>query len=184
VVAVSRDGQLVVNRAYGSADLERRVPLRTESVFDVGSLRKQVIAAGILLLVEDERLSLTSDVRAHFPELPDQGHTITVDHLLTHTSGIRDWTGMLALTGGNADVRSLILRQRALNFPPGEQWSYSNSGYVLLKELVERVSGTSFAAFTRARLFEPLGMARTACHDDLNAVIPNRALPYVQAGNA
>lgn len=178
VLAVSRHGELVFERAYGSADLERHVAMSTESVFDVGSLRKQFLAAAALMLVEDGALALDGDVRDHLPELPDYGHTITLDHLLTHTSGIRDWTGMLALSGGEVDVLHLILRQRALNFAPGEQWSYSNSGYVLVKELVERASGRSFASFARERLFEPLGMTHTAYHDDLNRVIDNRALPY------
>src|ERR1044071_7208936 len=128
-VAVSQHGKLVVNRAYGSADLERDVPLSPSSIFDIGSVRKQFVAAAVLLLVEDGRLSLSDDIRKHFPELPDYGQKITVDHLLTHTSGIRDWTGLRSLVGGNVDnVVSLILRQRGLNFAPDEEWSYSNSG--------------------------------------------------------
>src|SRR5215211_9075195 len=102
-VAVSQRGKLVVNRAYGSADLERDVPLSTGSIFDIASVRKQFVAAAVLLLVEDGRLSLADDIRKHFPELPDYGQKITVDHLLTHTSGIRDWTGLRALTGGGVD---------------------------------------------------------------------------------
>ena len=108
-------------------------------------VRKQFVAAAVLLLVEEGQLSLTDDVRKYIPELPDYGHKITVDHLLTHTSGIRDWTGILPLAGGNADALTLILRQRGLNFAPGEEWAYSNSGYVLLKEIVARTSGMSFA---------------------------------------
>ena len=182
-VAVSQHGKLVVNRAYGSADLERDVPLSPNSIFDIGSLRKQFVAAAVLLLVEDGRLSLSDDVRKHFPELPDYGHKVTVDHLLTHTSGVRDWTGLRPLAGGNADVLTLILRQRGLNFAPGEEWSYSNSGYVLLTELVTRTSGMSFADFTRKRLFEPLGMKTTTSRDDLRDVIKNRALAYAKVGN-
>src|SRR5215216_2603447 len=132
-VAVSQHGKLVVNRAYGSADLERDVPLSPSSIFDIGSVRKQFVAAAVLLLVEDGRLSLSDDIRKHFPELPDYGHKVTVDHLLTHTSGIRDWQGLRSLVGGSVDdVVGLTLRQRGLNFAPGEEWSYSNSGYVLL----------------------------------------------------
>ncbi|HYP26106.1 MAG TPA: serine hydrolase [Blastocatellia bacterium] len=177
-VAVSQQGKVVVNRAYGSADLERDVPLGPSSIFDVGSVRKQFVAAAVLLLVEEGRLSLSDDIRKHFPELPDYGHKITLDHLLTHTSGIRDWTGILPLAGGNAEVVSLILRQRGLNFAPGEEWSYSNSGYVLLTDLVARASGMSFPDFTRKRLFEPLGMKTTSSPNDLRGVIKNRALGY------
>ena len=182
-VAVSQHGKLVVNRAYGSADLERDVPLSPSAIFDIGSVRKQFVAAAVLLLVEDGRLSLSDDIRKHFPELPDYGHKVTVNHLLTHTSGVRDWTGLRPLAGGNADVVSLILRQRGLNFAPGEEWSYSNSGYVLLTEIVARASGMSFPDFTRKRLFEPLGMKTTLSPADLRDVIKNRALGYEKEGN-
>ena len=183
-VAVSLRGKLVVNRAYGSADLERDVPLSPNSIFDIGSVRKQFVAAAVLLLAEDGKLSLSDDIRKHFPELPDYGQKITVDHLLTHTSGIRDWTGLRPLTGGNVDdVMKLTLRQRGLNFAPGEEWSYSNSGYVLLTDLVARASGMSFSEFTRKRLFEPLGMKTTMSPGDLRGVIKNRALGYEKEGN-
>jgi CubicO group peptidase (beta-lactamase class C family) len=183
-VAVSQNGKVVVNRAYGSADLERDVPLSPNSVFDIGSVRKQFVAAAVLLLVEDGRLSLSDDIRKHFPELPDYGHKITVDHMLTHTSGIRDWTGLRPLAGGKVDdVVSLILRQRGLNFAPGEEWSYSNSGYVLLTDLVARTSGMSFPEFTRKRLFEPLGMKTTASPVDMRNVIKHRALGYEKEGD-
>ena len=183
-VAVSQRGKLVVNRAYGSADLERDVALTPGSVFDIGSVRKQFVAAAVLLLIEDGKLSLSDDIRKHFPELPDYGQKITVDHLLTHTSGIRDWTGLRALTGGKVDdVVGLTLRQRGLNFAPGDEWSYSNSGYVLLTDLVARASGMSFPDFTRKRLFEPLGMKTAASPADLRDVIKNRALGYEKEGS-
>jgi CubicO group peptidase (beta-lactamase class C family) len=183
-VAVSQNGKQVVNRAYGAADLERDVPLSPNSVFDIGSVRKQFVAAAVLLLIEDGRVSLSDDIRKHFPELPDYGQKITVDHLLTHTSGIRDWTGLRGLTGGKVDdVVSLTLRQRGLNFAPGEEWSYSNSGYVLLTDLVARTSGMSFPEFTRKRLFEPLGMKTTFSPVDLRDIIKNRALGYEKEGN-
>jgi CubicO group peptidase (beta-lactamase class C family) len=183
-VAVSQQEKLVVNRAYGSADLERDVPLSPSSILDVGSVRKQFVAAAVLLLVEDGRLALTDDIRKHFPELPDYGQKITVDHLLTHTSGIRDWTGLRGLIGGNVDdVVSLILRQRGLNFAPGDEWSYSNSGYVLLTDLVARTSGMSFPEFTRKRMFEPLGMKNTFSPIDLRHVLKNRALGYEKDGS-
>jgi len=112
VVAVSENGKLLVNRAYGSADLERDVPLTTNSIFDAGSLRKQSVAAAILLLVEEGRLSLSDDVRTHVPQLPDYGHKITLDHMLTHTSGLRDWPGLVQLATGDPDAMTMILRQR------------------------------------------------------------------------
>ncbi len=160
-VAASLNGKQVVNRAYGMADLERNVPITPDTVFDAGSVVKQFVAASVLLLVEDGRVSLTDDIRKYIPELPDTGYKITIDHLLTHTSGIRDWTGIVPFAAGDPDALTVTLRQRGLNFAPGEEWAYSNSGYVLLKEMVGRVSKMAFGDFTRKRLFEPLGMKST-----------------------
>ena len=183
LAAASQDGKLVVNRAYGLADLERDVPLTTESLLDAGSIRKQFVAAAVLLLVEDGKLSLSDDVRTHIPELHDFGHTITIDHLLTHTSGIRDWVPLLNWASGDPDVMSLILRQRTLNFEPGSEWSYSNSGYVLLPEVVTRVSGMKFSEFLRTRVLEPIGMTHSRYVDDPDIVIRNRALAYEPLGS-
>jgi len=183
VVAASQHGKMIVNRAYGLADLERDVPLGPGSIFDVASIRKQFVAAAILLLVEEGRLSLSDDVRKFIPELPDYGHTITLDHLLTHTSGLRDWIPLRNLANGSYDAMTMILRQRGLNFAPGEEWSYSNSGYVLLTEIVARTSGMPFSEFARKRLFEPLGMKTTTYVDDLRLVVKNRALAYEKEGD-
>jgi CubicO group peptidase (beta-lactamase class C family) len=177
-IAVSHQGKVVVNRAYGSADLERDVPITTNTIFDAGSVVKQFVAASVLLLVEEGKLSLTEDIRKYIPELPDTGHKIMLDHMLTHTSGIRDWTGIRPLAEGDPDVLTLILHQRGLNFAPGEEWSYSNSGYELLKEIVARTSGMSFSEFTRKRLFEPLGMKSSTYLVDMTDVVKNRALAY------
>jgi CubicO group peptidase (beta-lactamase class C family) len=177
-VGVSRQGETIVSRAYGLADVERRIPQGSATIFDIGSVQKQFVAASVLLLVEDGRLSLSDDIRRYLPELPDYGHEITLDHLLTHTGGIRDWTGLLPLAEEGADVLQLILRQRGLNFVPGEEWSYSNSGYVLLKEIVGRTSGMSFAEFARTRLFEPLGMTSSAYVPDIMDGSGERALAY------
>jgi CubicO group peptidase (beta-lactamase class C family) len=185
VAAASQDGKLMVNRAYGLADLERNVPLTTESLLDAGSIRKQFVAAAVLLLVEDGRLSLSDDVRKHIPELHDFGHTITIDHLLIHTSGIRDWVPLLNWASGDPEVMTMILRQRTLNFVPGTEWSYSNSGYVLLPEIVTRVSGMKFSEFLHQRVLDPLGMKQSRYIDDPDIVIRNRALAYEpQSGGA
>jgi CubicO group peptidase (beta-lactamase class C family) len=184
VCAVSQHGKVVVNRAYGAADLERPAPLKPNSVFDAGSLTKQFVAAATLLLVEEGRFSLSDDIRKNIPELPDYGHKITVDHLLTHTSGLRDWPGIANLAEGDADALTMVLRQRGLNFVPGEEWSYSNSGYVLLKEMIARTSGMPFSEFARRRLFEPLGMGSTSYRDDLRDLVKDRALGYQKEGDS
>jgi len=178
VCAVSQNGKVVVNRAYGSADMERDVPLNTNSIFDIGSLMKQFVAAATLILVQDGKLSLSDDVHKYIPELPDYGHKITIDNLLAHTSGIRDWSGLLPFAPKGTDVWKLILRQRGLNANPGEEWSYSSSGFVLAREIVARVSGTSFSDFTRKRMFDPLGMKSTFFTQNMREVIKNRALAY------
>lgn len=179
VVGVAHHGKVVAIRAYGLADLERNVPLIPETLFDIGSLQKQFVAAAVLLLVSDGRVSLTDDIRTYFPELPDYGQIITVDHLLTHTSGLRDWVPLLKLSSEeNDDALTAILRQRGLNFAPGEAWSYSNSGYVLLKELVARTTGMPFSAFARQRLFEPLGMQATSYVENPQPNLANVALAY------
>ena len=181
-VGVSQRGKIVVNRAYGLANVEQRASLSESSLFDIGSTQKQFTAAAVLLLVEDGRLSLTDDIRTHLPQLPDYGHKVTVDHLLTHTAGIRDWTGMLPLAPEGTDVVALIHRQRGLNFVPGEEWSYSSSGFELAKEIVARVSGMSFAEFTRKRLFDPLGMKSSAYVPDIMQAGANAALGYQKDG--
>jgi CubicO group peptidase (beta-lactamase class C family) len=178
VCAVSQKGKVIMNRAYGLADLERDVPLSTNSVLDAGSVVKQFVSASVLLLVEDGRLSLSEDIHKYIPELPDYGHKITLDHLLTHTSGIRDWTGIRPLAEGDPTALTLTLRQRGLNFAPGEEWSYSNSGYELLKEIVARTSGMSFSDFTQKRLWQPLKMKETIYLHDMTDVVKNRALAY------
>ena len=177
-VALSQNGKLVVNKAYGLADLEREVPITGNSIFDVGSVRKQFVAAAILLLAEEGKLSLTDDIRKHIPQLPDYGHKVTINHLLTHTSGIRDWQPLLNLAGGDPDAMTMILRQREINFIPGDEWGYSNSNYVLLPEIVNRVSGMPFSEFARKRIFEPLGMKSTSHPEDPLFLIKNRALAY------
>lgn len=183
VVAASKDGAKVIERAYGVADVERQIPLTPGSVFDIGSVQKQFIAAAVLLLVDDGRVSLSDDIRTYFPGMPDYGHTVTVDHLLTHTSGIRDWLGLLQFSNSDEDALTLLLRQSGLNFPPGEEWAYSNGNFLLAKTLVERVSGMSFDAFAQERMFRPLGMTSTMYGADARAV-ENHARAYQKDGDS
>lgn len=187
-IGVSREGQVVVSRAYGSADLEHDVPLTPATIVEAGSVSKQFTAAAILLLVEDGKLALTDDVRRHMPELPHSGATITIDHLLSHTSGLRDW-GAVAELGGwprrtrlhtQSDAVEIIRRQQSLNYAPGAEYSYTNSGYNLLTEIVRRVSGKSLADFSRERMFVPLGMTSTSWRDDFRRVVKNRAIAYAR----
>lgn len=183
VVGVAQHGSVIATRAYGLGDVERSVPMTPDTKFDIGSTHKQFVAAAVLLLVEDGALALSDDVRKHLPELPDYGHTITVDHLLTHTSGVRDWPGLLPLAPEGTDALAVVLRQRGLDFEPGERWAYSNSGYVLLKEIVARSSGMPFGDFLRQRVFEPLGMKSSEYVADILQGTGERAIGYEQAGS-
>jgi CubicO group peptidase (beta-lactamase class C family) len=189
-VGVSKDGKEVLARAYGSADLEHGVANTAETVFEAGSVSKQFTAAAILLLAQAGKLKLDDPVRDYVPELPDYGQPeITLRHLLHHTSGLRDW-GTVTYAAGwprgtrvhtHAHVLDVISRQKALNFPPGREYSYSNSGYNLLAIIVERVSGKAFAQYTRDAIFEPLGMTHTQWRDDYTRIVKGRAVAYGKA---
>jgi CubicO group peptidase (beta-lactamase class C family) len=152
-VGASVDGVTVLNAAYGMSDLEHNIALGPDSVFEPGSVTKQFTAAAVLLLAQDGKLSLDDPARKYFPELPDYASAITIRHLLNHTSGLRDW-GEVAEVGGwprgtransNLNVLDITVHQKALNYPPGAEWSYTNTGYNLLAILVGRVSGKSLA---------------------------------------
>ena len=190
-VGVNVDGRTVVSKAYGLADLEHDVANTPETIFEAGSVSKQFTAHAVLLLARDGKLSLDDPVRKYIPELPDYGHPLTIRHMLTHTSGLRDW-GSLAGIGGwprtsrvytHAHVLEIVSRQRALNFTPGDHYSYSNTGYNLSAIIVARVSGMSFAEFSRQRVFEPAGMSHTSWRDDYGRIVKGRAQSYVANGN-
>ncbi len=184
-VAVYRNGGISYTRGYGLANVEEDVPITPESVFDIGSTSKQFTAASILLLEKQGKLSVSDDVRKYIPELPDYGPRITILHLLNHTSGLRDYLTLMDLAGINMDsvttdedALQLITRQKALNFAPGSDWLYSNTGFFLLSIIVKRVSGKTLREFAAANIFNPLGMTHTQYRDDHTALIPNRAMAY------
>jgi len=185
-VGVSQNGRTVLSRAYGSANLEHGIPNTPATVFEAGSVSKQFTAAAIVRLAQQGKLSLDDDVRRHLPEVPDYGTPITLRHLLNHTSGLRDWGSVMQLAGWprgtriytHAHTLDVVSRQRSLNFTPGAEYSYSNTGYNLLAMIVERVSGMSFAEFTRRELFQPLGMTQTEWRDDFTRVVRGRATAY------
>lgn len=190
-VGVSNNGRIVLERAYGMADLEHGVRNRPDTIFEAGSVSKQFTAAAVLLLAEDGKLSLDDPVRKHVPELPESAAKITIRQMLHHTSGLRDW-GSVAWIGGwprgtrvytHDHVLDILGRQAALNFEPGARWSYSNSGYNLAAVIVSRVAGEPFADFTRRRIFEPLGMTHTSWRDDFTRVVRDRAIAYARIGD-
>jgi CubicO group peptidase (beta-lactamase class C family) len=185
-VGVSRHGRTVLAKAYGMANLEYDVPLTTESIIEAGSVAKQFTAAAILLLAQQGKLSIDDRVRKHIPELPDYGVPLTIRHMINHTSGLRDWGTVAAVEGWprgsrvhtHEHVLDIVARQRSLNFAPGSEYLYSNTGYNLLAIIVQRVSGRPFADFTRTEIFEPLGMTRTSWRDDYTRIVKGRATAY------
>ena len=188
-VGVSRAGQPVVQKAYGMADLEHDVPNKADTIFEAGSVSKQFTAAAVLLLAAEGKLSLDDPARKYIPELPDYGAPLTIRHMLQHTSGLRDWGEVASIAGWprtsrvhtHAHVLDIVSRQKALNFPSGTQYSYSNTGYNLAAVLVSRVSGKSFAEFSKERVFGPAGMTHTSWRDDYTRIVKGRAIAYSQA---
>lgn len=188
-VGVARSGQPAILRGYGSADLEHAVPITPDTVFEAGSVSKQFTAAAILLLAADGKLALTDDIRTYLPEMPAYAAPVTVDMLLNHTSGLRDWGEVVGIAGwprgsrvySHDEVLMVAARQRSLNYPPGVAWSYTNTGYNLAAIIVQRVSGKTLAQFTAERLFTPLGMTHTGWRDDFRNIVPGRAQAYDRA---
>jgi CubicO group peptidase (beta-lactamase class C family) len=189
--AVSLNGETVFEKAFGLADLEHSVPNTAQTIFESGSVAKQFTAASLVLLQQDGKLSLDDPVRKYIPELPDYGAPLTIRHLLNHTAGLRDWGTVMSLTGAgrgdrviNQDLAfDVITHQRALDFTPGSEYSYSNSGYNLAAIIVERVSKQKFPAFVEERLFKPLGMKNSSWRDDYQRIVPGRAQAYARQGN-
>jgi len=185
-VGVAVRGKPVLMKAYGMADLEHDIPNTPDTIFEAGSVAKQFTAMAILLLAQDGRLGLDDQVRKHVPELPEYGVPLTIRHMLTHTSGLRDWGSVAGIAGAprtsreytHAHVLDIVSRQKALNFPPGSGWSYSNTGFNLAAIIVDRVSGMSFAEFSKRRMFDPLGMTRTSWRDDHQRIVKGRAMAY------
>lgn len=185
-LAVMKNGKIIYQQAYGLANLENNVPITPETVFNIGSMAKQFTAFAILLLEAEGRLSLDDDIRTYLPEIHDFDQPVTLRHLAHHTSGIRctfpellalaEWRDTDATT--TQDVIWLLKKQRELNFHPGDEYAYSNSNYILLALICERVSGQPFAIFCQERIFNPLGMTSSIINDSYFKLIPRRALGY------
>jgi CubicO group peptidase (beta-lactamase class C family) len=191
-LGIARNGNPAYSRGYGMADLQNGLAIRPQSIFHVASISKQFAAVAVALLAQDGKLSLDDDVRKYLPELPDYGAKLTIRHLIYHTSGIRDHWELLGMAGWRyptdlftqQDVLDIVVRQKALNFRPGDEWMYSNSGYALIAVIVKRVSGQTLRAFSEERIFGPLGMTMTHVHDDHAMIVPGRTAAYQsEAGN-
>jgi CubicO group peptidase (beta-lactamase class C family) len=184
-VAVVKDGMVVHRAGYGSAQLEYGIPITPSTVFHVASVSKQFTAFSAVLLAQGGKISLDDEIQKHIPEVPDFGKKITVSHLIHHVSGIRDQWELLAMAGWRLDdvitldhIMKLVKGQKELNFDPGSQYLYCNTGYTLLAEIVARISSTSFREWTGKHIFLPLGMSNTHFHDNHEHIVPNRAYSY------
>jgi CubicO group peptidase (beta-lactamase class C family) len=180
---VAKGDDIVYLGAAGMANLELAVPLAPDMVFEIGSITKQFTAAAIMVLSEEGKLAVSDPMTRHLPSYPSYGQNITVEHLLTHTSGIVSYTGIPGYMASNVmkdlTVQQLIdvFKDRPVEFAPGERYAYNNSGYILLGAIVEAASGMRYADFVRKRFFEPLGM-KTAYYGCSTCIIPRRASGY------
>ena len=184
-LAVTRDSKIIYKHGYGTANLEYDIPITPTIIFDIASVSKQFAAFAITTLAHEGKFSLGDDIRVHLPDLPDFGNTITIRHLLHHTSGLRDWVQSLVIAGVTMEdvisfkhILKMVQHQKALNFEPGAAYLYSNTGYNLLAEIVERVTGDSFREWTDTNIFKPLAMTNTHFHDDHQMILKNRAYSY------
>ncbi|MEN8173564.1 MAG: serine hydrolase domain-containing protein [Chloroflexota bacterium] len=189
-IAVMKDNNIIFKGGYGIANLEYEIPITPTTIFHIASVSKQFTAMAIALLADDGKILLDDDIRKHVPEVPDFGETISIRHIIHHTSGLRDQWDLLVLAGWRmddvittADVLGLVERQKELSFKPGDEHLYSNTGYTLLAIIVERISRKTFGQFCAERIFKPLGMQNTHFHEDHTQIVKNRAYSYTPKGD-
>lgn len=184
-VLISKNGKTIFSKSYGLANIEYNIPNTNNTIFNIGSISKQFTAMGIVLLEEQNKLSFDDNIRKHIPELPNFGRSITIRHLLHHTSGLRDLHGLLGLAGWriediatNDDVYRIIKNQKELNFKPNEEFLYCNTGYILLAKIIENISQSKFDQWMKQNIFQPLGMKDTYVETSLKSIVPNNATSY------
>jgi len=189
-LAVIKDGNFIYKRGYGMADLERNVPITPESLFDLGSTGKQFTTTIVAILANQGLLSFDNGIRKYLPSMPAYADAITIRHLIHHTSGLRDYITLMELAGLPDEnfypqdaLLDSITRQKELNFPPGEEYLYSNSGYFLLGVIAQQVTGKHLTELIREHIFTPLGMHCSTFNKDYRPIVPNRALSYQAAEN-
>lgn len=190
-VGVMKDGELIYCESFGLASLEYLAPNSNSTKYNIASVSKQFTSYGILLMEKRGLLNTTDDVHKYIPELPDFGKTITLENMMHHTSGMRSLHTMLLLAGWrsddlrtNDDLMRFMLRQNELNFDPGAEYMYCNTGYILLSEIIERISGESFASWMEKNVFVPMGMYDTYVEDKYNRVVTQNATSYSGSSSA
>lgn len=188
--AVLKEGKVIYLKGFGTADISNETPINTDTKFHIGIMAKQFTAFAILLLAEQGKLSLADDVRKYIPQLPNYGHTITIKHLLSQSSGLHDFMALKEIAGWREkdfftqkDALDLIYRQKELDYIPGTKFSQTSSGLILLTEVIKQVTGKTFAAFLQENVFQPLGMTNTLFLDDNEMIISNIAKSYQTTKN-
>lgn len=184
---IVRNGETVLRKGYGQANLELGVPMQPDMVLEIGSVTKQFTSAAILMLQERGQLSVTDEITRYLPDYPTHGQKITLDHLLTHVSGIPSYTGLPEWPSRwredlTVDQLIAMFKDKPLEFAPGEKWSYNNSAYVLLGAVIEKVSGKTYEDFIEQEIFAPLGMKRSS-YANLREIVPGRAAGYDKEGD-
>ncbi|HMA53325.1 MAG TPA: serine hydrolase domain-containing protein, partial [Acidobacteriota bacterium] len=184
-IIVRKDGRTILRKGYGLADLELGVAVEPDMIFRLGSITKQFTAISILLLAQDGKLGLQDEITKFLPDYPTQGRRISVEHLLTHTSGIQSYTDMpewLSLWRKDFTVKELVdfFKDKPMQFDPGQSWAYNNSAYFLLGAIIEKVSGKTYEDFVTERIFKPLGL-KGSFYGNTERIIPRR-IPGYQTG--
>lgn len=189
VVGIIKDGRFIFKKAYGLANFETKEPNKTSTLFNLASVSKQFTAAAILKLANEKKLNLNDDIRKYLTDFPDYGYTITIDNLIHHTCGIRSFDVLELMAGTlfnenetQESVYKLIINQDALNFKPGDEYMYTNSGYILLANIVEKISGKKFSKFIEEDIFMPSGMKCSSIFDNPDRIINNRANGHSRGG--
>lgn len=184
-LAIIKEGQIIYQRGYGMAKLEDNIVMTTGKIFDIASASKQFTTACMAILIQEGKIKLNDDIRKYLPEMPNYEKPILIQHLIYHTSGLRDYDTLLGLSGFGPDdcpsvqeAFNIILRQKKLNYLPGERFSYTNTGYFLMSQIIERLSGMPLNAFATKNIFKPLGMNHSFFQENHKQIIPNRASAY------
>ena len=189
-VGVMQNGQIIYSSAFGLASLEYLVPNNTNTIYNIASVSKQFTSMGILILEQQGKLSIDEDIRTYLPDLPDFGEKVTLRHCMHHTSGMRSLHALLGMAGWrgddtrtNADLFRFMKKQKELNFKPGERYLYCNTGYMLMADIIEKISGETFPVWMKKNVFQPLGMIDTYVAERYNSVVPGNATSYLRSGD-
>ncbi|MCK4992330.1 MAG: beta-lactamase family protein, partial [Bacteroidales bacterium] len=187
VVGVIKNGEVVFSRAYGMANLTHGIPYEVNTTTNIGSVSKQFTAMAILLLEQQGKLSLEDDVRKYIPELPDLGQVVRLKNMLNHTNGFREVYNLMPMTGWKGEdilrreeIIEMLKRQEELQAAPGEEYNYNNSAFILLAEIVARISGQTFPEFMEENVFSPLGMTSSLVRPNPAVIIPGASQGYVR----